>query len=362
MKGRIVVTLFASLLLVVLGSSLSPARSAPHRQDDDGVGVITVENAASVEEIWRLEGHEGPVFTVAFDHDSAMVASGSVDTTVRVWELATGEEKYVLEDQEDVIAAVAFTYYDADGAIHLLSAAYGNRLLEYDMADGSLVREHGGMEADPPVVISIDNLTVAFSADGFKFVDSLGLEVWDALTLRMYASDTFDSYYKFAWSGDGTLLVGVTDGNLLEYFLLDTETETYTQTYSITGLDTDFYIDKGLALNEDGTLLAIADDSTSDIQIYYMESDPGPRLTGHAPNDDGTLGVYGLVFNPDATLLVSASHDNTLRIWDVAAGEELALIETDGSGLATVAFSPDGRYIATGDLDGTVQVWGLPMP
>jgi WD40 repeat protein len=323
--------------------------------------MISVENASSVEEIWRWEGHTGPVFAVAFDHDSTLVASGSVDTTVRVWDMISGDEKYVLDEQEDVIAAVAFNYDEDNDAIHLLSAAYGHHLLEYDMADGSFVRENGGLDADPSVVIWIDSQSVAFSPDGLKFADSLGLEVWDVENQEMYASDNFDSYYERAWSGDGTLLAGMTDSNVINYFMFDPDTEMSLQTGAITGIDTDSYY-SGFAVNDDGTAVAITDDATSDIQIYYLGGDAGPRLAGHTPNNTGSLGVYGLSFSQDGTLLASASYDNTLRIWDVESGEALAVIETDGDGLATVAFSPDGRYIVTGDLNGAVQVWGLPMP
>ena len=57
----------------------------------------------------KLEGHEGGVNSVAFSPDSKMVASGSGDSTVRLWDAATGEERQKLEGHDQWVRAVAFS-------------------------------------------------------------------------------------------------------------------------------------------------------------------------------------------------------------------------------------------------------------
>ncbi|MDL1950566.1 hypothetical protein FBQ97_12235, partial [Acidobacteria bacterium ACD] len=65
-----------------------------------------------------------------------------------------------------------------------------------------------------------------------------------------------------------------------------------------------------------------------------------------------------LLDSPDATLLASASHDHTARLWRVPDGELLHELR-QGAIVRAVAFHPDGRRLLTAADDSTAQVWDV---
>ena len=55
-----------------------------------------------------------------------------------------------------------------------------------------------------------------------------------------------------------------------------------------------------------------------------------------------------------------AGGDATVRVWDWAAGREVAVFRGHEDRVLGVAFHPGGERLASGSGDGTVRVWALP--
>jgi WD40 repeat protein len=74
-------------------------------------------------------------------------------------------------------------------------------------------------------------------------------------------------------------------------------------------------------------------------------------LEGHLYN------VNSAAWSPDGTRIVTASNDNTARVWDSATGKSLATLQGHTEPVNSAAFSPDGTRIVTASYDKTARVW-----
>jgi hypothetical protein len=67
--------------------------------------------------------------------------------------------------------------------------------------------------------------------------------------------------------------------------------------------------------------------------------------------------VWSAAFSPDGKLIVTASWDETARIWHAASVKEIAVLRGHDSGVYSAAFSPDGKRIVTASWDHTARIW-----
>jgi len=69
--------------------------------------------------------------------------------------------------------------------------------------------------------------------------------------------------------------------------------------------------------------------------------------------------VYSVAYSPDGKQIVSSSEDNTIKVWNVAAGESTLVLQGHSGHVSSVAFSPNGKQIASGSWDNTIKVWDV---
>ena len=66
-----------------------------------------------------------------------------------------------------------------------------------------------------------------------------------------------------------------------------------------------------------------------------------------------------MAVTPDGRHAISASSDNTLKVWDWATGELVRTLEGHTDEVNGVAVTPDGRYAISASSDNTLKVWDV---
>ena len=155
-----------------------------------------------------LSGHSTGVESIAFSSDGKILASGSRDSTVRLWDVDTGESLHVLEGHRFNVLTVAFNHDDTLVA----SGGWGRVIWLWDVATGE---EVGTINRGRSGVESVD-----FSPDGKMLAvgawdDTVSL--WDVATgepLKTFVGHS-SAVETVAFSSDGKALVsGSWDGTV----------------------------------------------------------------------------------------------------------------------------------------------------
>lgn len=238
-------------------------------------------------------------------------------------------------------------------------SADGTRLFVNSYPSISIWNLATGMrEQTPPGMLGDgghENASIAMAANGThllttKFDNTVTL--WDAKTLKSKCLGQYPrALHSVAISADGSVIVpGSKQHEITVLYAKGCFMDDHTA-IACTQIPTETR-HAPIVLSRDGTMLAHchADKSVHVWDIGHLERTR--VFNGHTDT------VYDAVFSSDASLLLTASVDGTVRAWNMSTGG-CQILPDHNRGAFSVAISPDDEIVLTGAGDGTLRAWFL---
>jgi WD40 repeat protein/uncharacterized caspase-like protein len=293
--------------------------------------TIKLYEATTGLEIRTLRGHEKQVYQVTFSPDGKILASASEDGTVRLWRIMTGELMFTLREHDAPVTSVSF---NSDGKI-LASGGWDNKVRLWDVTSGKNIATLDGHDGYVTAVAfshSDANLLASGSTDKT-------IKLWNVQTGRLTRTLTGHDggINSLAFSRRDNLLASGSGDYSIKLWDPDSGAERAT----LTGHS---YAVNAVAFAPDGELLVSCGDDAA-IKLWSVRGGPAVRtIEGHK------LKATSLDFSPDGRRLISSGSDEAIRIWDTASGDKLLDLQQKSAPEKQIAISRDGKRFATASL------------
>src|SRR5262249_42364851 len=324
------------VVLLTLAVSL-PARGEPPEEKKQPVRLDRYGDRLPEGAIARLGTvrwrHGNQVTALAYSSDGKMLASGSMDESIHVWDAKSGRLLRSFRRHDAWINSVFFTPDDKQ----VISWGRDQTVRVWDVATGKELRRWktpGGWK----LALSPDGKTLV----GFGTAPGGSIVLWNVATGNQVRELPFegerDFAFDLAFSPDGKQLVSA--GRLLRVFDLVSGKQLQTfgsgQRINSVGFSPN---GKLLAVGRYGEPVALWDTTT------YKQI---RRLDG---NRDG---VRAVAFARDGKTLAVAGN-GPVALWDPATGKKLADIPDTLYQVWSMTFSPDSKTLALGNLHSTIH-------
>jgi len=284
-----------------------------------------------------LQAGASRVRSVAFSGDGGRIAAGCEDGIVRVWNRATLEPPSELHSGVDWVRTVCFGTDERsvvggceDGVVRL-----------WDLTNGTRVTELGRRaDAAWSVAFAGGDIAVVGRADG-------RIEICDAAT------------------GHAAATISAGDGRVWSVAACDTSTPSIAAACGDGAVRmwkpgdgrSDLILEKvrhrawSVAVDPQGTLLAAGMDAGL-VRVWDVNTS---ELVFESQPSRGR--IRAVTFSETGQCLAWGCGDGTVRTWEPATGREPERLGETGSWIRSIALDPSGRYVGVGAGSGEIQIW-----
>ncbi|CAB1417638.1 unnamed protein product [Pleuronectes platessa] len=279
-----------------------------------------------------LRGHESEVFICAWNPVSDLLASGSGDSTARIWNLDENNNSNstqlvlrhcIREGGQDVPSNKDVTSLDWNSDGTLLATGSYDGFARIWTKDGNLASTLG-QHKGPIFALKWNKKGNSILSAG---VDKTTI-IWDA--------HTGEAKQQFPFHSAPALDVDWQNNS----------------TFASCSTDMCIHVCR---LGSDRPLKTFQGHTN---EVNAIKWDPSGMLLASC-SDDMTLKIWSPgTNNPNSNImLASASFDSTVRLWDVERGVCIHTLTKHQEPVYSVAFSPDGNHLASGSFDKCVHIW-----
>jgi len=325
----------------------------------DDTSVVTAGGDGTVR-IWNVSsGSELPVFShtdrirdAALNNQDSLLLTGSFDDSVAIWDI---EENRLLQSYLPEINNIYSVAWSPDDQMF---AAGGYRTVmiwnSYDLADEPNILSHEINSWIEDILWNQDGsrlLTVSSANNAILSLWNLANISEEQLKpIQLIGHEKDTSIYAVAWHPSGKWIASGGEDRTIRFW----DAETGQELQKLEHAHSVWHVEWSVAGD---TLLATTE--LGEIELWHLSNDPDliveeePDLIlkGH------DVRVLYATWNSDESLILSASVDDSARVWDALTGEEkFRLIgHTDDVNWAT--WNQGETLILTASKDGTARVW-----
>ncbi|MGH7242019.1 MAG: protein kinase domain-containing protein [Phycisphaerales bacterium] len=289
--------------------------------------------------IQTFKGHTQQINNLSFSPDGAVLASGGLDRTIRVWSAESSECLGVLDAPNGTVRSINFT---ADGS-KIYSGGWWSMNV-WDWRRQTKIRSYSCPEA------CTGSALLAGGTELWTTIDDT-IRVWDVSpTPGVVMLSGHAGRAVGAWSPDAKYIATGDAQGAIRIF--DGESNSLLRTLG----------------DSNARVRALAFDGTSRYLVVAGEDSAARVFDLSSPNPEPTMILQGafalsprsIDFSPDNTMLVLPYRDGCHRVLRFPECTELQKIPTaERTEALSARFSPDGKLLVTNDRDRALRLWSV---